>query len=452
MALSLRALFEMKSLLERREALALVCPFMALSTQPYKGTRDFYPEDMRIRRWMFERMRGVARSFGYEEYDGPMLEPFELYAAKTGEEIVNNQLYWLIDRGERKLAVRPEMTPTLARMVAGKIHELPKPVRWFSIPNLWRYERPQRGRLREHWQLNVDVLGGDALDADTEILTFALELVDAFGGLKHVKIQLNHRGLVDQFFESIGLTAQTALGATKALDLRAKIGEQAYVKMLSDLGLSLDAQKKMEEFFSSSFEKIANEYPGPAVSHLKELLESLKGFGEQVEFNPQILRGMDYYTGTVFEMYDTSPENRRALFGGGRYDNLVGLFGKDQLPGVGLGWGDVGMQNFLETHALLPKFDSRVDVFVSVPSEELKDKSVDIARTLRKAGLSVVTPLGVGGFGAQLKQASKLGARFAVLLGETELKMGQVILKDLNTQTQSAVVISALAHEVRQKL
>jgi histidyl-tRNA synthetase len=425
---------------------------MALSTQPYKGTRDFYPEDMRIRRWMFDRMRAVARSFGYEEYDGPMLEPFDLYAAKTGEEIVNHQLYWLVDQGERKLAVRPEMTPTLARMVAGKIHELPKPVRWFSIPNLWRYERPQRGRLREHWQLNVDVLGGDALDADTEILSFALELVDAFGGLKHVKIQVNHRGLVDQFFQSIGLTAQAALGATKALDLRAKIGDEAYGKMLTELGLSADAQKKMEAFFTSSFEKIAREHPGPAVEHLKKLFAALQGFGDQVEFNPQILRGMDYYTGTVFEMYDTSPENRRALFGGGRYDNLVGLFGKDQLPGVGLGWGDVGMQNFLETHALLPKFDSRVDVFVSVPSEDLKAKASEIARALRKAGVSVVTPLGVGGFGAQLKQASKLGARFAVLLGETELRLGQVMLKDLNAQAQSAVAIAGLAQEIRQKI
>ena len=134
---------------------------MALSTQPYKGTRDFYPEDMRFRRWMFGQMRKVIEGFGYQEYDGPMLEPFDLYAAKSGEELVNQQLYWMMDRGERKLAVRPEMTPTLARMVAAKVHELPKPVRWYSIPNLWRYERPQRGRLREHWQLNVDVLGGD---------------------------------------------------------------------------------------------------------------------------------------------------------------------------------------------------------------------------------------------------------------------------------------------------
>ncbi len=153
-----------------------------LSTQPYKGTRDFYPEDFRVQRWMFENLRRVLARWGYQEYDGPMLEPFELYAAKSGEELVNQQLYWLMDRGERKLAVRPEMTPTMARMVAGKFHELPKPVRWFSIPNLWRYERPQRGRLREHWQLNVDVLGGDRVLADAEVIQIALELMKEFGG------------------------------------------------------------------------------------------------------------------------------------------------------------------------------------------------------------------------------------------------------------------------------
>src|SRR3954470_12270340 len=180
---------------------------MQLSTQPYKGTRDFYPEDMRIQKWIFDKMGKVVGSYGYQEYGGPMLEPFELYAAKTGEEIVNQQLYWLIDRGERKLAVRPEMTPTLARMVAGKIHEFPRPIRWYSIPNLWRYERPQRGRLREHWQLNVDVLGGDPLLADAEVLMLALDLMKAYGGEKHVSIRVNNRRLMDAFFtQTLGLS------------------------------------------------------------------------------------------------------------------------------------------------------------------------------------------------------------------------------------------------------
>lgn len=424
---------------------------MALSTQPYKGTRDFYPEDMRIQRWMFQRMREVVEKFGYQEYDGPMLEPFELYAAKTGEEIVNQQLYWLMDRGERKMAIRPEMTPTLARMVAGKIHELPRPIRWFSIPNLWRYERPQRGRLREHWQLNVDVLGGDPLLADAEILTLALEIVRGFGGEKFVSIKINNRRLMDHLFtEILGLTPEVALQITKAIDARHKIGEEAYQKWLSDLGLNSEQQEKMESFFQSPFEKIAKEYPCPGVSELAALFQLLEesGVREFIEFDPMIMRGMDYYTGTVFEMYDHSPENRRAMFGGGRYDNLVGLFGKDKLPGVGLGWGDVTLRNFLETHNLLPKLSATVDVFVALPKLEWRPAAEKIARELRDRGFRVMTPLEQGGFGPQLKMASKHGARFAILFGESEYAEGKAILKDLVHGSQATYPLDSIVSGV----
>lgn len=426
-----------------------------LSTQPYKGTRDFFPEDMRLRRWMFGRLRQTVESFGFEEYDGPMLEPFELYAAKTGEEIVNQQLYWLMDRGERKVAVRPEMTPTLARMVAQKIHELPRPIRWFSIPNLWRYERPQRGRLREHWQLNVDVLGGDAVAADAEVLTLALELMRAFGGERFVVVRVNNRRLMDHFFsEVLGLSSDKALGVTKALDSRAKIGEEAYAKWLEELGVGASVRAKMEAFFKSSFEEIERAHPCPGTQELGQVLSLVReaGFGEQVVFDPTVLRGMDYYTGTVFEIFDTSPENRRALFGGGRYDNLVGLFGNHQLPGVGFGMGDVGLQNFLEVHGLLPKLEDPQRVFVTLPSIALRARSEGIARDLRGAGFKAVTPLAVGGFGAQLKQAVKLGARFAVLLGDDELKQGAVAVKDLAKQEQATVPVAELAAWLRSRL
>lgn len=426
---------------------------MALSTQPYKGTRDFYPEDKRIQNWMFGQMRQVVERFGYLEYDGPMLEPFELYAAKSGEEIVNNQLYWLIDRGERKLAIRPEMTPTLARMVAGRLQELPKPIRWFSIPNLWRYERPQRGRLREHWQLNVDVLGGDPLLADAEILTLALELMRAFGGEKLVSIRVNNRRLMDHLFvHDLGLTPEVALQTTKALDARAKIGEEAYQKWLSELGIQAAQSERLESFFKASFEETAARLSCQGVDELKALFALLKESGvgaEQVVFDPSVLRGMDYYTGTVFEMYDTSPENRRAIFGGGRYDNLIGLFGNQKLSGVGIGWGDVTMRNFLETHKLLPTFGAVVDVFVSLPSLELRSRCEEVARALREAGLRVITPLEPGGFGAQLKLASKQGARFAVLFGEAELARGEGLIKDLASGEQHAAPIAQVAQEIR---
>ncbi|MGZ3687871.1 MAG: histidine--tRNA ligase [Bdellovibrionota bacterium] len=428
---------------------------MALSTQPYKGTRDFYPADMRFRRWMFDRMRHVVGTFGYEEYDGPMLEPFELYAAKTGEEIVNQQLYWLVDRGERKIAVRPEMTPTLARMVAAKINELPRPVRWFSIPNLWRYERPQRGRLREHWQLNVDVLGGDPLLADAEILNVALDLMKAFGGEKHVAIKVNNRRLMDQFFtQALGLSGDAALAVTKAIDARAKIGEESYRKWLSDLGVHADAATRMEEFFKAPFEETAKKLPGQGVDELSSLFRLMKesGVGEQVSFDPTVLRGMNYYTGTVFEIYDTSPENRRAMFGGGRYDNLVGLFGNHKLSGVGFGMGDVTFEDFLTTHALMPKFQNPVDVFVGLPKPELRGRAEEICQALRARGLKVMTPLSSDGFGVQLKAAAKHGARFAVLLGESELAEGKVVVKDLNAGTQEVVAIGEVGSHVARVL
>lgn len=418
-----------------------------LSTQPYKGTRDFYPEDMRFRRWMFGKMRDVVERYGYQEYDGPMLEPFELYAAKTGEEIVNQQLYWLTDRGERKLAIRPEMTPTLARMVAAKLHELPRPVRFFSIPNLWRYERPQRGRLREHWQLNVDVLGGDPLQADAEILTLALDLVRAFGGEKYVSIKVNNRKLIDHFFSGVlGLSAETALQLTKAIDARAKIGEEAYQKWLSELGVSEEQRLRMEDFFKSPFEKIAAEVPCAGTEELASLFRLMKesGAAGQVAFDPTVMRGMDYYTGTVFEMYDISPENRRAMFGGGRYDNLVGMFGKEKLPGVGLGMGDVTLQIFLETHGLVPQFGPAIDAFVSLPKADVRAVAETVARALREKGLRAVTPLAEGGFGAQLKLASRHGARFAILFGEQELAENKAVVKNLLTGEQSTHALAEI--------
>lgn len=416
-----------------------------LSTQPYKGTRDFYPDEMRLRRWIFGQMREVIESYGYQEYDGPLLEPFEVYAAKTGEEIVNQQLYWLMDRGERKMAIRPEMTPTMARMVAQKFHELAKPIRWYSIPNLWRYERPQKGRLREHWQLNVDVLGGDALMADCELLRLSLDLMKKFKGEKLVSIRVNNRRLMDQLFsEKLKLTPEVTALVIKAIDAKDKIGDEAFTKLLTDHGLNETQKVDLNRFFKSSFDEVAIQIPGTGVDELKTLFEMMKNSGAQtpIVFDPTIMRGMNYYTGTVFEMYDTSAENRRAMFGGGRYDNLVGLFGKDKISGVGLGMGDVTLRDFLETHQLIPELGYPLDVYVSLPSLEIQPTAEKIAASLRDRSLKVMTPLEVGGFGAQLKQAVKHGARFAVLFGDDEFKQGNVLLKDLKLNQQTTVPIA----------
>lgn len=421
---------------------------MALSTKPYKGTRDFYPHDMRIHTWMYDKMKEVVKSHCYEEYNGPMLESFELYAAKTGEEIVNQQLYTLEDKSNRKLAVRPEMTPTMARMVAGQVLELPKPVRWFSFPNLWRYERPQRGRLREHWQLNVDLLGGESLYADYEILNIAYKLIDNFGGKDKIKIHVNNRKLINHFFtEILGLTAEQALQASKAVDAKAKIPEEVYQTQLKDAGVPDNQFDKLEAFFNSDLETMKSNYPCEGVNELTELFElfSNTDVKEQLVFDAKIMRGLDYYTGTVFEIYDISPENNRAMFGGGRYDNLVGLFGKQQLSGVGFGMGDVTLRQFLETHNLLPNdLHEFVDVFVTLPDNKFFKPSVEITESLQKMGLKVFTPLQKAKFANQLKLANKLNAHWAVIFGDQEFENNQVVIKNLKSGEQKTLDIKQL--------
>jgi histidyl-tRNA synthetase len=424
---------------------------MAISTEPYKGTRDFYPKDMQFRNWMFGKLSSVARSFGYLEYGGPMIESFDLYAAKSGEELVNQQLYHFVDRGDRKVAVRPEMTPTMARLVAARINELPRPIRLFSIPNLWRYERPQKGRLREHWQLNVDVLGGDALLAETELLTLAVEIMDSFGGADRVEVRVNHRKLMDSFFkDTLGLTPEQTLRVVKAIDAKDKVEESKFLAWLSEAGVREDQVVTLNRFFESNLDQIASEMPCDGASHLQNLFLALKesGVAERVKFDPTIMRGLDYYTGTVFEIYDVSPENRRAMFGGGRYDNLVGMFGKESLSGVGFGMGDVSLQNFLETHQLVPKFESEIDVMVTLPALQNRGLAETIARKLRRAGFNVSTPLQAGGFGAQLKLANRHEAKIVVLFGEAELEKGEVILKVLGTGEQLQVPVDGVTEKV----
>lgn len=424
-----------------------------LSTESYKGTRDFYPKDMQLRNWMFGKLSQTVRSFGYLEYGGPMLESFDLYAAKTGEEIVNQQLYHMIDRGDRKIAVRPEMTPTMARMVAAKIHELPRPVRLFSIPNLWRYERPQRGRLREHWQLNVDVLGGDALLAESEVLTLAVEIMRAFGGGEKMQARVNHRKLMDHFFSvKMGLTPEQTHKVVKAIDAKDKVDAAKFHGWLTEAGVKPEQVSALERFFVSDLATLAKEMPCEGVEHLVKLFDSLQsaGVASQVVFDPTIMRGLDYYTGTVFEIYDTSPENRRAMFGGGRYDNLMGIFGKEALSGVGFGMGDVSLQNFLEVHALVPKFESEIDVMVTLPKMQFRNEGDRIARELRTEGFNVMTPLGEGGFGAQLKLASKHEAKVVVLFGDDEFAKGEVLLKNLMSGEQISVKKEAVTAEVKK--
>jgi histidyl-tRNA synthetase len=410
-----------------------------LSTNPYKGTRDFFPAEKRLQSWMFQQIRKVVSGFGYLEYDGPLFEPFELYAAKSGEELVNQQLYSMKDRGDRMIAARPEMTPTLARMVASRINEEPRPVRWFSIPNCWRYERPQRGRLREFWQLNVDVLGGERRFGDAELIQVAVEIFRAFGGEKFLQIRVNSRSLVDHVFKStMGLDSDKSRSLAKLVDAKDKMKPEEFAAKLAELGLGSEQLSTVERFFATRLETLSSDFPSPASQEIVDLFATLSKLGvrDSVVFDPKIMRGLDYYTGVVFEAFDVSPDNNRALFGGGRYDNLLGLFTKNELSGTGFGLGDVTLQNFLETHKLLPDFASFYDLYCVCADEAAWMAVQKEAPRWRAAGLRVLMPLALGSFKSQFKEADRFKAPFTLVIGEEELQSGSWTLKEMATGTQ----------------
>ncbi|NBX17315.1 MAG: histidine--tRNA ligase [Proteobacteria bacterium] len=413
-----------------------------LSTQGYRGTRDFYPELQRLRSWMYGHIKNVLEGYGYEEYDGPILEPLELYASKSSEEIVSEQLYSFDDRGGRKVGIRPEMTPTLARMVASRAKELVRPIRWYSIPTCMRYERPQRGRLREFDQLNVDVFGGTPLDEDIEVLLTCHDLMVRLGAKpSDFEIKINHRGLVDDLlFGVLNLNTSQKSAILRLLDKKDKLSAEAFREEAGKLWLSGTDIEKLEQFMSQPLSEL-RPLMGDKTTHLDALSERLACLqsvipAECIRFDASIMRGFDYYTGLVFEIYDKHPDNRRALFGGGRYDNLVGAFGTDPLAGIGYGVSDVSLLNFLEVHNLTPVLSKKTEVAVIRFSEADRPAALALSRTLRELGLNVETTLSAAKFGKQIQWAERTGAKAVVFRGEDELKNGTFACKWLATGVQ----------------
>jgi histidyl-tRNA synthetase len=422
---------------------------MALSTQPYKGARDFYPEDKRIQQYMFNTWRRVSERFGYEEYDAPILEPLDIYLAKTGEEIVNDQTYAFEDRGGRQVVMRPEMTPTVSRMVAARRQELAYPLRWYSIPNLWRYERPQRGRLREHWQLNVDIFGVSDTSAELEMITLVNNMFKEFGATSDMyELRVNHRELINYLLNDyIGLkpAAQHAIG--KLIDRLHKMERTVFI---SKVDAVLTAKEReagaTEQLLALLDARQLKDLPAeaqkqPAAQALKQLLTQLKANGiSNVSFDATLMRGFDYYTGIVFEVFDTDPTNNRSMLGGGRYDGLVGLFGVAPVPTVGFGWGDVTLMNFLMTHHLLPKLPTATDVYVVVLTD-MNDAVHELIAKLRSGGLNVAVGDSNKKIGDQLKIADKKGIAHVLIIGDNELKSGRYTLKNLAEGSEQQLLV-----------
>lgn len=422
---------------------------MALSTQPYKGARDFYPADKRLQKYMFSKWREVCERFGYQEYDAPILEPLEIYLAKTGEEIVNEQTYNFKDRGGREVVIRPEMTPTVSRMVAAKRQELAYPIRWYSIPNLWRYERPQRGRLREHWQLNVDIFGVADTSAEYEIINLVDAMFRAFGARPDMyEIRLNSRQLTDYLLgDYLGLNQQESHDISKLIDRRAKLKPAEFLKKV-DAAVSAKArqngivEKLLAVLDTSQIEKL----PAGLKEHasVKELQTIISLLGKSditnVRFDINLMRGFDYYTDIIFEVFDKHPDNNRSMLGGGRYDGLVGLFGVAPVPTVGFGWGDVTLANFLELHHLLPQLEPETDIIVLLIGDVFAGAQ-SVIKQLREAGVNLAVDLIGRKLGDQLKAADKQGVSQVLIIGEDELKQNKFSLKQLATGTEQQVTI-----------
>lgn len=391
-----------------------------LSLEPYKGTRDFYPKDQFIQNYIFGVWRKVAERFGYLEYNASILEETDLYRAKSGEEIVSEQTYSFTDRGGRDVTIRPEMTPTVARMVAQKRKELSFPLRWFSIPNLFRYERPQRGRLREHWQLNCDIFGVDSIEADVEIISLAYEIMKGFGAKdENFVIKLNNRRALNRLFSEMGLDEEKQKTFRRLLDKKGKIpdfDEQAKAILGKPFNANLEPDKETSE-----------------------LMQKLTKLGiTNVVFEPFLVRGFDYYTGTVFEMYDTNPVNPRALFGGGRYDDLVGIFGVEKVSGIGFGWGDVTTRDFLETYNLLPEYQPPVKLYIC-HLENYLEAANQLASDLRKQGVNVAVDLTSRKVSQQVKTADKENIPFVLVVGEEEAKSEKFKLKNLAKSEENVI-------------
>lgn len=430
---------------------------MPLSTQPYKGARDFYPEDKRLQKFMFNKMREVCERFGYEEYDAPILEPTDIYASKTSDEIVNEQTYTFTDRGDRSVTIRTEMTPSVSRMVAGKRQELAYPLRWYSIPNLWRYERPQRGRLREFWQLNVDVFGLPGLDAEHEMILVADGIMKSFGAKADMyTIKLNSRKLINAvLYDILALDETQAQTMIRLIDKMHKLDYGEFAGQVDGLFNPLQREKGETELLLN-FLKVSSLSDLPAdvqhldsVQELARLMKLLTDSGvSNVVFDPSLMRGFDYYTDIVFEVFDNDPDNNRSMFGGGRYDGLVAAFGVEPVPTVGFGMGDVTLQNFLETHKLLPQLRSETDIYV-VLIGDVYEKALKPIMELREMGLSVAVDSTGRKADKQIKTAIKKDVHYVMFIGEKELTDEQYPIKNLHSGVEEKHSLQRLVSIVK---
>ncbi len=422
---------------------------MTISNSPPKGTSDWWPDEYTKRKYIFDTWRSVNRQFGYEEYLTPMLESAEVYRAKSGEDVGGKELMTMIDRAGRELAIRPEMTPSVTRMVTRFYKQAPKPLRLFSIANYYRNERPQRGRNREFWQLNTDIFGSTSLWADLEILQVALELMLAFNPpAGSFVLQVNHRQLIDAALaEAAQLPEELITPTVRLLDKYGKIGKEKFIQSTSEIGLSHSAIDALIQFIECrSLDDLLANFPlfadNKGYQDSLTLLQSLNelGYGDWITFNASIIRGFDYYDGMVFEIFDNHPQNNRALFGGGRYNGLANIFGSEDIPAVGFAPGDETTRIFLESWNLLPSetADPKT-IYFPLFDESLMSECSQLAHTLRRAGYLVELGVEQQSFKQALSYANNKGVPIVLILGSNEAAANSIVVKNMISGEQEIV-------------
>jgi histidyl-tRNA synthetase len=429
-----------------------------LSSQPYKGTRDYYPAEKRIQNYIFAMWRKVAMSYGYEEYGAPLLEPIEVYAAKSGQELVGEQTYTFSDRGSRTVAIRPEMTPTISRMVAARRQELAYPARLFSVANFMRYERPQRGREREFWQLNVDLFGAEGALADAEIIGMGAQFLRAFGAKDDMyTIKINNRKVINfmmaQYLELDAVQAQLMI---KLFDRKNKITNEDFRDQAIEIfgeEMAVQGLQKIAALLSAhSMADLPKEIlENSAVKEVQELFTHLTKAGiTNAVFDITLMRGLDYYTGTVFEFFDNHPDNNRALYGGGRYDGLVGLFGAEPISAVGMAPGLTMTELFLQTHGLLPKLASTTEAYVVVLGDAMND-AMELTTKLRGEGVNTELDITGRKLDKQLKTAIKKAIPFIIFVGEEEVAKEVYPLKDTASAEEQKLSFERIVTTIKDR-
>lgn len=416
--------------------------------QAVKGTRDFYPEVMAFRTWLYERIRQVSSSFGYQEYDAPFLEHLELYAAKSGEELVKEQSFVFPDRGGEMLALRPELTPSLARMIAARVRTMPSPIRWWSFGPCWRYEKPQKGRTREFFQWNIDLMGVDSPTIDAELAAIAASFFDAIGlSPRHVKILVNSRRLVDQQLGELGVPEGRRPELYRLIDRRDRMPLGDWDAYAKENGVD-------DALLSGIHDMLSDSDAWHKSDDLTAFFDASKALGSEgyLDFEPSIIRGLDYYTGIVFEARDVEGD-QRAILGGGRYDNLVADVGGDSVPATGFAMGDVVIGLVLESAGAMPSLNpAPAQILVTNFDPALESVSLALANSLRREGFLAEWYPESARMGKQLKYADRYGIPLVAIIGPEEAEAGTVTLKDMQSGDQASFPQDSLAAELGKRL